>query len=235
MKKVIIAIGGGEIGRTKTFPDGTKKYLPNETMAIDNEIIRLSNKANPRLLYIGAANNDSDAYYGNICDHFAGVLKCDVSRLNLATGNLSFDEIESAIMNTDIVYIGGGDTKLLIETLRNTNTDKILNNAYNNGIIISGLSAGAICWFDWYDNDDYIDGDMSKIDVLAGLGYISGFCVPHWNKKSDEDKKIISDMLTSKGISGIGLDNNCALIFEDEKIRFLTSTENAKYDYLPLK
>lgn len=221
MTKIIVAIGGGEIGRIKIHADGRHEQKPVETVAIDNELIKLSGKKNPKMLFIGAASSDSPDYITAVQNHFADRLgmKLDILRL---TENPTQDDIREKIMGTDIVYIGGGDTRLLIDTLRVTGTDKILHDAYNAGIIMSGTSAGAICWFDWYDNEDYID-DMSQIDVLPGLGYIPGFAVPHWNEKSEDDKQIMRDMLTRRGISGIALDNATALISEDGHQRTISS------------
>ena len=56
MKKTIIAIGGGEIGRIKVYEDGHSEQKPIETMVIDKKIIELTGKAHPKLVFIGAAS-----------------------------------------------------------------------------------------------------------------------------------------------------------------------------------
>lgn len=232
MTRTIVAIGGGDIGRTKTMADGTTKVIPNETMAIDAEIIRLSGKSAPRLLFIGAAKNDSPTYYAAVKNHFESNFDCTVAALNLITDAPDIATIERAIMNSDILYFSGGDTKLLIETLQCTGADAIVRQAYQSDIIISGMSAGAICWFESYDNEEYIDGDISQLGTLPGLGYISGFCTPHWNTKNDTEKQIMRDMLRRCGITGVALENNIALINEDGKTRFLTSQPGAAFEKL---
>ena len=70
----IIAIGGGEIGRP-----GTKI----ETTTIDKEILKLSGRKNPSLLFIPTASNDSESYYNVVKKHFNDNLKCKTDVLYL--------------------------------------------------------------------------------------------------------------------------------------------------------
>jgi dipeptidase E len=232
MIKKIVAIGGGDVGRIKIMPDGTEKNIPNETIFIDKELIRLSGKETPKLLFIGAAQDDNPVYYENVRKHFVNNLNCEVSALNIVSENLNPNQIKAAILDTDIIYIGGGDTRHLIDVLNSSGALEALKKAYDSGIVIAGMSAGAICWFDWYDNEEYIDGDNTKLDVLPGFGYIKGFCVPHWNTKNDEEKQIMRDMLITKGIQGIALDNGTAVASEDGALRIIRSLPDASVESL---
>ena len=72
----IVALGGGEIGRPG---------YPIETTAIDEEIIRLSGKNKPRLLFIPTASRDSEIYIETLQKHFGERLGCKIDVLRLAT------------------------------------------------------------------------------------------------------------------------------------------------------
>ena len=75
----IIAIGGGEIGRPGK---------PIETLEIDKEIIRLTGKKNPQLLFIPTASSDSEGYVSTVREHFSGRLACNIDLLLLMTEKL---------------------------------------------------------------------------------------------------------------------------------------------------
>src|SRR3989344_2508736 len=124
MKK-IIAIGGGEIGRPG---------YPVETTKIDKEIIALTGKTNPRLLFIPTASSDSELYYETVKKHFGKTLGCKTDVLYLINKDLSKKEIEQKIFGADIIYVGGGNTLKMMKVWRAIGVDKILKQAYERGI-----------------------------------------------------------------------------------------------------
>jgi len=229
--KKIVSIGGGDIGRVKIMPDGSKKRIPNETMAIDKEIVRLSGKKSPKLLFIGAAQNDNPAYYENIRKHFVNKLACKVSALNIVSDKPNTAQIKKAILNSDIIYIGGGDTKHLIDVLKTSGAFGALKTAYNSGIVIAGMSAGGICWFDFYSNEEYITNN-NQLNVLPGFGYIPGFCTAHWNTKNSGGKQVMRNMLAKKRINGYAMDNGTAIISENGILRTIRSLPDASVESL---
>ena len=102
MKK-LVCIGGGEIPRYK---HGI--LLPYETKEIDQEIVKLTNKENPKFLFISIASSHPKEYFEGIKKVYEE-LGCIVSHLNI---NKTFSELEYDILNTDIIYIGGGKYKI---------------------------------------------------------------------------------------------------------------------------
>ena len=210
--KTIVAIGGGEIGRAG---------FSVETAEIDKEIIRLSGKKNPRLLFIPTASSDSEQYYSDIKKHFGGGLGCQTDALYLIKEKHSKKEIEQKIFVSDIIYVGGGNTLKMMKIWRRLGVDVMLKKAYNKGIILSGVSAGAICWFDSGHSNSmsfYNPKKWSYINV-AGLGLAKGIYCPHYDRDSDgAPRKIYFEQMISKaGGMGIGVDNKCAIEFIDGK------------------
>lgn len=82
MQKAIVVIGGGEI-RTKG------------TAAIDREIIRLSKRKNPKLLFIPTASSDSERYCQHVQEYFGKFLKCKTDALFLVKEQLSKEQIQT--------------------------------------------------------------------------------------------------------------------------------------------
>ena len=220
--KTIIAIGGGEIGRIKIHDDGRAEQKPIETMEIDKKIIELTGKEHPTMVFIGAASGDNPAYFTAVENHFAGRLGVKVINLALTT-KPRVEDIRKIIMNADIIYVGGGNVTRLMSTLHETSADNILKDAYNQGIIMSGNSAGGCVWFEYYDNDedDDFDGTIDTLKTKHALGLVPGFFVPHWNTKDETginqesaSKDAINKMLIHESKFGYALDEGAAIMVQ---------------------
>ena len=233
MKKTIVAVGGGEIGRIKVFPDGTSVQTDVETTLIDRFIVEATGKEHPKMLFVGTASGDKKSYLEVVEKHFKGRLGCAaVEPLNLVEGVLSPAEIRNKIFSRDIVYVGGGDTTTMLKIWRQQGVDKILYEAYQKGIVLAGISAGAICWFEYYDNMDDIE-DIEQLEIVSGLGFVKGFGVPHYDWLSDDEKQRINDKLQQKNIRGWSMDDCTALVFQDEEIKIITCREDRKVRQIP--
>jgi peptidase E len=224
--KILFAIGGGEIGRTKIMPDGSIKQCPVETMHIDNQIIKYSKKKNPKLLVIGTASKDDDGYYNVVNYHYTNRLNCIVNRLDITNNNYTKSEMLGMVNSTDIIYISGGDTRYMLDAWSRCGLDSILIDAYNNGTIMVGCSAGAICWFDSYDNLDYKDEKDFKPSLLKGMGVIPGVMIPHYNSLTEEDKQSILGLYNKDDLYKVK--NAEAIKVENGKISFIKNRKSAR-------
>ena len=201
MKK-LVCIGGGEIPRYK---NGI--ILPYETRNIDEEIVRLSNKEHPKFLFIGIASSHPEEYFEGIKKVYEE-LGCIVSHLDI---NKSYDELEKTILNTDIIYVGGGNTNYLMEQLKEKNIYKLLIKAYNLGIVCSGLSAGSYCWFKY------------NYDLIEGMNVINAVNCVHYDQKDEISKNKLYDVVKEKNLIGYAIDNQVALEFIDDSVKVIKS------------
>lgn len=215
--KKIVAIGGGEIGRPG---------YPIETTQIDKEIIRLTGKKNPKFLFIPTASSDSESYYETVKKYFGNKLSCKIDVLYLIKEKLSKKEIEKKVFSSDIIYVGGGNTLKMIKVWKKNGLDKILKQAHQKGIVLSGLSAGAICWFRWGNSDSrrFTNPKADAIKV-SGLGLINALFCPHYHKEKrmNDLKKM---MKKTSGIA-IAVDNCCAIEVIDDRYRIISSKPKA--------
>jgi dipeptidase E len=220
MRKVIVAIGGGEI-RTRG------------TAAIDREIIRLSGKKRPKLLFIPTASSDSQRYWERVQKYFGDFLKCKTDVLYLVREQPSREQIRRKIAWADVIYVGGGNTLFMMRVWRRTGVDKLLREAYANGTVLSGISAGAICWFDSGHSDSmsfYHPQDWAYIKV-RGMGLIRGTFCPHYNSmtRGIPRRKHFREMIRKTGGVGIAVENNCAIEFIDGKFyKVIASKANSR-------
>ena len=206
MPGTIVAIGGGEIRTRGTAP-------------IDREIIRLSNKKNPKLLFIPTASSDSEKYWKHVQEYFGKFLKCKTDVLFLIKEQPSNEQIRRKILGADIIYVGGGNTLLMMRLWRRLGVDKLLISAYENGTVLSGISAGSICWFDSGHSDSmsFYNPRKWKYINVKGLGLIHGIHCPHYNSmtRGIPRRKHFRAMIRKAGGVGIAIENNCAIEFID--------------------
>jgi dipeptidase E len=222
MPKTIVAIGGGEIRTRGTAP-------------IDREVIRLSHKKNPRLLFIPTASSDSERYWKHVQKYFGSFLKCKTDVLFLIKQQPSKERIRRQILSADIIYVGGGNTLQMMRVWRRLGVDKLLISAYENGTVLSGISAGAICWFDSGHSDSmsfYNPRQWEYINV-RGLGLINGIHCPHYNSmtRGVPRRKHFRGMIQKIGGIGIAIENNCAIEFIDGRFYKVISSKTHSRAY----
>ncbi|MEK7672782.1 MAG: Type 1 glutamine amidotransferase-like domain-containing protein [Patescibacteria group bacterium] len=217
--KKIVAIGGGEI-RTAG------------TLDIDKEIIRLSGKKNPKFLFIPTASSDSEKYWEHIDNYYGKKLGCKTDVLYLIKEHPAHAEIQQKILNADIIYVGGGNTLKMMRLWRRLGVDKLLKTAWQKGIVLCGISAGSICWFESGHSDSMSFYNPKKWDYVnvKSLGFLKGIHCPHYNSATlgIPRKSHFQKMIQKIGGTGIAVDNNCAIEFIDDNYRVITSKPNAK-------
>ena len=127
MDRHVVAIGGGGFGRNPG--DGV----------IEQYILDLSSSQSPNICFIPTATGDNEAYKVNYYSTFSK-LKCNPVHLDFfkRTPNL-----KKLISNQDVIFVGGGNTKSMLAVWKDWGLDKLLHEAYKNGVVMSGVSAGA--------------------------------------------------------------------------------------------
>ena len=204
----VICIGGGEIKN-------------RETLAIDEYIAAEAKKAAGERracgLFIPTASHDCMPYYNTFHKVYTGIfdIKTDVA---LTVGR-EFDREKMAakFARADFVYVGGGNTVYMLEQWKETGLTELIRAAFERGVLIAGLSAGAICWFEDMYSDSVVEGEYA---MYSGLGWIKGKISPHYNERTlDFDETVLYNRFRAWGI-----ENNAALEFSDgEPVRTLGS------------
>ena len=211
----IVAIGGGSMDEL-------------ETLAIDKEIVRLSEKSRPKALLIPTASYDRVERWEIFRKVYGDKLGCDTDVLHLLGVNPTRQELEEKILSSDLIYVSGGNTLKLMRRWRRLGVDTILERAYQQGIVLSGLSAGAICWFKYGHSDSmsFYNAERWSYVRVKGMGLIDALGVTHYHAEGREDD--YQQMLAKHPEAGIAIDNNCALEVIDDSYRLITSQPGAK-------
>lgn len=209
----LMLIGGGEVGRSN------KPYTTEE---IDKEIVKMTEKDNPNLLFIGLASSFSDSYYDTIKKNFAQ-LGCKTSYLKKKNIINNKDIVEEKINNADIIYIGGGDSVKLINEIREYEIDKLLQEAAERDCVMAGISAGAILLSKKGYSDSYIlRGEKDTYEYVDGISLTDIVISPHYNNiEKKENLKI-----NNKENLVYGIEDDTALKITDDKFEIIKSNKN---------
>ena len=220
MSKKIVAIGGGENGRISS--KGTQK--PYETKEIDQEIVRLTGKKNPKLLFLAHSQipfgKDAEENYYKVIKKIYENLGCEVKWLKIEELKENLNTAIADVKWADIIYEGGGATDYMIKFWKETGLDKILKDAWESGKVLSGISAGAICWFNsgFTDSPEYIDKELNKIDALD---LVDAYLIPHAQIEGKMDRVRTSLKYIDK--IGLAISDCTAIEIIDDEYRIIKS------------
>ena len=212
----IIAIGGGELRERTTLK--IDEYIA--TLAKERAGERRANA-----LFIPTASHDFMPYYNTFHKVYTGVfdIKTDVALTVFKEPDL--EKLKQKFEKADMIYVGGGDTVFMIEEWKKSGLLTLIEDAYRRGVVIAGLSAGAICWFsDMYTDSTAALGDGEKYAQFSGLGWIKGIISPHYGARMLDFDKIVCYNYHC----AFGIEDNAALLIEDgEVVGSITSGGNA--------
>jgi len=174
---IIVAIGGYKRNR------GEKGEPFDTPLKIDKQIVELTGKQQPKVLFIPTASSDDAGYVRAIHEVYGEKLGCTVDVLRLISEKPTHAEIATKIRWADIIYVGGGNTLMMMNLWRRLGVDKLLKEAYARGAVCCGVSAGSICWFEYGVSDSRQFKNKSSHEYIrvSGLGLLKGMHCPHYD------------------------------------------------------
>jgi dipeptidase E len=211
----LVAIGGGEL-RT------------GETLPFDREIVAFTGAPRPRALFIPTASQDAPGYCQTFARVYGEQLGCATDVLRLVADPPTTAVARELIAGADLIYVGGGNTRRMLETWRRAGTDLLLREAAAQGTVLCGLSAGALCWFRYGNSDaPLLEGDATRRTMrIDGLGLVDAALCPHLTSEAfrrDEFSAMMADTPTV----GIGLEDHGALQVHGDRYRLLATRDGA--------
>lgn len=126
----------------------------------------------PRVMYVGTAVGDSEHMTARMGEA-ARVAGFDLTPLALFPMP-NIEDIEAAVLDQDVVWVMGGSVANLLAVWRVHGLDAILRRAWEAGVVLSGVSAGSICWFRGGTTDSFGPRLRPVTDALGYLPYGNG-------------------------------------------------------------
>jgi len=195
----IVAMGGGGFA------------MEPENPLLDEFVLGLTRKHRPKICFVPTASADSDNFVMRFFRAFAQH-PCLASFLPLFKRDIA--DLRSFLLSQDVIYVSGGNTANMLAVWRVHGVDRILREAWNRGVVLCGLSAGMICWFEESCTDSY--GPLAALH--DGLGFIKGSACPHYD--GERLRRPTFQRLIAEGhlSAGVAADCGAALHFVGTKL-----------------
>lgn len=178
-----------------------------ENPRLDRFLLSLSSVTEPRVLFVPTASGDSDNYLRRFYSAFTR-LPCRPSHLSLF--ELPPEGIADRVGLADVIYVGGGSTFNLLTLWQAWGLDTLLKDAWQRGVVVAGISAGAICWFEQGLTDSL---DPGTYRPLEALGWLRGSFCPHLDGEPQRRPMLTALLASGELAPGYACDDGAALHF----------------------
>jgi dipeptidase E len=209
--KQIIAIGGGGF------------YRDPENLTLEKYIIQQSGAAAPRVAFIATASAEPDNYLVGFYSAFLK-LACKPSHLSFFKRTPG---LRPYLLSQDVIYVGGGNTKSMLAVWREWGMPELLREAWDSGIVLAGISAGAICWFEQGLTDSWAD----RLRPLDCLGFLSGSCCPHYDGEAERRPSLHRLLADGEMLAGIAIEDWAGVHFRGVEIHRVISAKTGSRAY----
>ncbi|MBM66321.1 MAG: peptidase E [Myxococcales bacterium] len=174
---------------------------------LDGYSLNLTGKADPKVCFLPTASGDAEGYIENFYAAFRP-LGAQCSHLSLTRYNQP-DPI-AHLLDQDLIYVGGGNAFQMLLVWRAHGIDKALRQAWNQGTVLTGLSAGSICWFSGATTDSW----GLPLSVLNdGLGFLPGSHSPHYDSEAERRVTYEHNIAAGALPDGLAIDDHCGVLF----------------------
>ena len=192
-------------------------------LALDKYVLDLTGKARPKALLIPTARGDEPGYVAQFYEAY--------SALDARPTHLPFfhrtPDLRALVLDQDVVFVGGGNTKSMLAVWRDWRLPEVLKEAAAAGVVLAGVSAGAICWFEQGVTDSW----AARLEPLPCLGWLSGSCCPHYDGESDRRPSYHSLLLAGAITPGYAIEDGVAVHFRNGELHTVVSKRDGSRAY----
>jgi peptidase E len=200
----LIAMGGGGFS------------MEPDNLALDEYVLAQARSAEPAVAFLPTASGDADGYVERFYQAFAE-FPCRPSHLPLFG---RAPDLRDFLLSQDVIYVGGGNTKSLLGVWREWGLPELLREAWASGVVLAGVSAGAICWFEQGLTDAFAEGYRP----LQCLGFLAGSCCPHYDGEAERRPMYHELLRTGEMLPGLAIDDGAAAHFVGDDILRVVSS-----------
>ena len=196
----IVALGGGGFS------------MEPENTLLDDFVLSLARRQSARICFIPTASADSANYIVKFYRAFTGrAIPVDLTLFDapsLPRVPARTSDLAAFIAEQDVFYVGGGSTANMLAIWRAHGVDELLREAWRKGAVMSGISAGMLCWFEAGLTDSF--GGIEPLH--DGLGLIPGSACPHFDGEAERRPRF-HELVRSGFPGGYAADDGAALHF----------------------
>jgi dipeptidase E len=202
----ILALGGGG------FTEG-----PGDR-PLDDLVLELAPRRDPRICFLPTASGDPHEQIGRFYATYRD-RPCEPAHLSLFRLPDNPVPLAEFLAGQDIVYVGGGSMRNMLAVWRAHNLDAILAACWRRGIVIAGLSAGAMCWF-----AAGVTRSTGRPEPISGLRLLPGSLSVH--RDSQPERLPVFRDAIARGVlqPGWALDDGVGLVFAERALERVVSS-----------
>jgi peptidase E len=187
-------------------------------------VLGLSGKERPRVCLVPTASSELPDFMLRFYSELSPYAECS---------HISFfpwprEDLREHVLSRDVLFIGGGNTANMLAVWRVHGFDEILREAWEQGIVLSGSSAGMICWFEAGVTDSF--GPQLE-GMRDGLGFLAGSACPHYDGEG-ERRPVYTRLVRDEGFPrGLAADDCVALRFDGTELAEVVSSRDGSRAY----
>jgi len=170
--------------------------------------VELAESTHPRICLLPTASGDMHDQISNFHRSF-GERDCHPSSISLFRLGIDRVDVREHLMAQDVIYAGGGSMVNLIAIWRAHGLDAILREAWEEGILICGQSAGAMCWF-----EQGITSSSGEPAPAEGLGLLPGSACVHYLSEPQRRRRFMGEIGARGMLAGLGMEDQTGALFE---------------------
>lgn len=191
---------------------------------LDDFVLSLTGKPRPKVCFVPTASGDADGYVVRFHNAFRPE-RAEATHLSLFQRDIA--DLRGFALGQDVLYVGGGATANMLAVWRVHGLDAILREAWEAGVVLCGVSAGMVCWFDSAVTDSF--GPLAPMQ--DGLGLITGSACPHYDgepaRRPTYQRAIASGALAP----GVAADDGAALHYAGDTLAEVVSSRPSARAY----
>jgi dipeptidase E len=193
----ILAMGGGGFAAGAGDP------------ALDELVLELTGRPRPRVCLLPTAGGDSEHQIRRYYEAYRDRL-CEPTHISLFRLGRRPVPVREHLLSQDAIYVGGGSMVNLLAIWRAQGLDRILREAWEAGVVLAGLSAGSMCWFEWG-----VTTSSGHAAPAPGLGFLPGSNSVHHDSEPARRPVYLEAVKTGAIPPGYAADDGAALVFRD--------------------
>src|SRR6187397_1692013 len=183
----------------------------------------LTGKERPRVCLVPTASNEMPEYVLRFYENMSG--HAEASHVSFFPWPRA--DLRDHVLSQDVIFVSGGNTANLLAIWRAHGFDEIIREAWEQGIVLAGSSAGMICWFEAGVTDSF--GPQLE-GMRDGLGFLAGSACPHWD--DEELRRPVYRRLIDDGFpAGLAADDGVGLHFVGPELKEAVSVREGANAY----
>jgi peptidase E len=171
------------------------------------EMAGVSSRA-PRVCYVGTASGDRP---DGIAEFYTAALQRGLTPSHLQLFMMpNVDDMRELLLGQDVIWVFGGSVAGLLAMWRLHGVDEIMREAWQAGVVLTGVSAGSICWHLGGTTDSF--GPQLR-PVTNGLGFVPFSNGVHYD--SEPERRPLFQSLIADGTlpAGYATDDGTGVVY----------------------